>query len=83
MCNETPFTVEKISPRAGLRLGTAISAGQLSVLVSCIGGSKPAQESVVRLTNCPYITIAVYIKTKTTTYLLINHRERERKNDAD
>ena len=28
VCNETPFAVEKISPRAGLRLGTAISAGQ-------------------------------------------------------
>ena len=25
LCNETPFTVEKISPRAGLELGTARS----------------------------------------------------------
>ena len=29
MNNGTPFTVEKISPRAGLELGTARSAGQL------------------------------------------------------
>ena len=28
LCNGTPFTVEKISPRAGLELGTARSVGQ-------------------------------------------------------
>ena len=28
MCNGTPFTVEKISPRAVLELGTARSVGQ-------------------------------------------------------
>ena len=28
MCNGTPFTVEKISPRAGFELGTARSIGQ-------------------------------------------------------
>ena len=28
LCCETPFAVEKISPRAGLKLGTARSAGQ-------------------------------------------------------
>ena len=28
MCNGTPFTVEKISPRAGLEPGTARSVGQ-------------------------------------------------------
>ena len=27
MCNGTPFTIEKISPRAGLELGTARSVG--------------------------------------------------------
>ena len=27
LCNGTPFTVEKISPRAGLELGTARSVG--------------------------------------------------------
>ena len=29
VCNGTPFTVEKISPRVGLELGTARSVGQL------------------------------------------------------
>ena len=28
LCNGTPFTIEKISPRAGLELGTARSVGQ-------------------------------------------------------
>ena len=28
VCNATPFTVEKISPRAGFDLGTARSVGQ-------------------------------------------------------
>ena len=28
VCNGTPFTVEKISPRAGLEPGTARSVGQ-------------------------------------------------------
>ena len=28
MCSGVPFAVEKISPRAGLELGTATSAGQ-------------------------------------------------------
>ena len=28
VCNGTPFTVEKISPRAGIELGTARSVGQ-------------------------------------------------------
>ena len=32
VCNVTPFTVEKMSPRAGLEFGTARSVGQRSIL---------------------------------------------------
>ena len=36
MCNGTPFTVEKISLRGGLELGTARSVGFVVVVVALL-----------------------------------------------
>ena len=61
---EPRFTVEKISPRAGLDLGTDGSAGQrlthwATGLSTCLGGLSLPTKSVVGFTDRPDITIAV------------------------